>query len=134
MDQAMSATDYLEQKILDHVLRVTTFTPPAGLYLALHNTDPTETGTVGEATGGGYARQAITFGASVIDATFGTRGASTNIQSFTNMPAGTWTHFSIKDAVSAGNSLLTGPLTITRTTVAGDPLVIGVGGIIATAD
>ena len=50
-------------------------------FLSLHTTDPSTTGA-NEVTGGSYARQAITFGASS-----GGTATSTNGQTFTNMPS-----------------------------------------------
>ena len=38
----MSISNYLEAKILDHVLRNTAYTPASTIYLALHTTDPGE--------------------------------------------------------------------------------------------
>ena len=68
-----AASNYLENKVLDHVLRNTAFTQPSGLWLALFNntsgnaaanleagTLTDETGTSGTA----YARKAVTFAAS----------------------------------------------------------------------
>lgn len=61
-------------------------------FLSLHTADPGTTGA-NEVTGSGYARQAITFGAAS-----GGTAASSNSQTFTNMPSvpggvwiGTWT-------------------------------------------
>src|SRR5436190_1993271 len=102
----MSATDYLEAKVLDHALRNTAFSQPAALYLALHTADPGDTGTASEVAGGSYARQTIAFAAS--SGTTPATAASSGAVNFAGMPAVTITHFSIRDAVSAGNSLFTG--------------------------
>lgn len=63
----MSAkSDYLEGKILNHVLRNTAYTPPAAVYACLHlnNGVGLRDDDVGEEVkGGSYARTAITFGA-----------------------------------------------------------------------
>lgn len=59
-----SFSDYLENKVLDHVYRNVAYTAPTGTYLALYTVAPTDAGGGTEVTGGGYARQAITFGAS----------------------------------------------------------------------
>lgn len=63
--------------------------------MSLHNANPTATGTVGEITGGGYARQTVTFGA-----------ASAGVRSLSNQPtfsvaAGTTvSHYAIWDGAT----------------------------------
>jgi len=98
-------------------------------YLSLHTADPGTTGA-NEVSGGSYARQAITFGAAS-----GGTGASTNAQTFSNMPAeagnlyiGTWS------AVSGGtyewgspNVAVTGPIQL------GASVVFAIGGVTGTA-
>lgn len=59
----MSFTDYLETALLNHVFRATALTSPATIYAAAMTAAPGETGGGTEVTGGGYARQAVTFGA-----------------------------------------------------------------------
>lgn len=56
-------SNYLENKVLDHVFRNTAYTPPATVYLALFTAAPTDAGAGTEVSGAGYARQAVTFGA-----------------------------------------------------------------------
>ena len=53
-------TDYLENKVIDWMLRGQTFTPPATLYVALYTTTLTDSSAGTEVTGGGYARVALT--------------------------------------------------------------------------
>lgn len=57
---AGSKSDYLEGKVLDHVLGGTTYSAPATVYIALFTSAPTETSGGVEVTGGGYARAAVT--------------------------------------------------------------------------
>lgn len=47
-------TNYGEEKLSKHLLGVTSFTMPSALYISLHTADPTETGSTGEITAGGY--------------------------------------------------------------------------------
>ena len=55
---------FLEKKVLDHILKVAAYIPPATIYLGLSTADPLDTGAgVAEPTYTGYARKAITFGA-----------------------------------------------------------------------
>jgi len=127
----MTACDYLEGKVLDHVLRNAAYTQPTGLWLALHTADPTEAGNIAEVVGGSYGRQAINFNPQVN----GT-AASSNGQNFTNMPNVTITHFTIKDAqtTGTGNSLFWGVLSIVRNLSAGDPLSFAAGQILISCD
>ena len=53
-------SNYLENKVLDYVLRDQADWAPTAVYLALHTADPTDAGTGAECSGGSYARQAIT--------------------------------------------------------------------------
>jgi hypothetical protein len=62
---AGSKGDYLEQKILDHVLGATSYTPEATTYVGLWGTassinDASHGGTAGEVSGGSYARLTVT--------------------------------------------------------------------------
>ncbi len=118
--------DYLEDAVRDHVLRNVAYTSPSTVYLALYSDNPTDADTGTEATGGSYARQAVTFAAGAAGS-----GAADNSGaiSFTNMPAGTWTHGALHDAVSGGNGLLHAPLTTPKTTGAGDNLTFAAGDI-----
>jgi hypothetical protein len=125
----MTATDYLEAKLLDHVMGNGAYTPPTSLYLCLHITDPTETGTVGQVVGGSYLPQLITFGPQSIS-----KSSSSNAQTFTNMPQVTISHFVIRENSPTGNPLFVGLLTPGKTLNAGDPISFGVGQIAILAD
>jgi len=78
------------------------FVPSTTYYLALFTSDPSTTGASGEVTGGSYARQAIAFGS----ASAGSQ-ASTNAQTFTNMPveAGGVPYFGLFTSASSGTFL-----------------------------
>lgn len=95
-------TDYLENKVLDHVLGVATYTKPTAVYLGLFTAAPSDAGGGTEVATGGYARKVITFGAA-------TGGGSSNSAavSFTASGAnfGTITHVGIFDALTSGNLL-----------------------------
>lgn len=114
----MSISNYAENKMLDSVFNGTATTysglPTADPYIALHTSDPGETGA-NEVTGGSYARQQAAFGA----AASGTLENSANID-FANMPAvgapGV-VGWSAWDAVSAGNCLWTGWLSTVAVTI-----------------
>jgi hypothetical protein len=53
----MSATDYLENLIINHLLRTDTWSKPSNIYIGLFTTQPNDAGTGGtEVSGGSYAR------------------------------------------------------------------------------
>jgi hypothetical protein len=60
---AGSLTDTLENKVLEHLFKATTYASPATVYAALFTVAPGEAGGGTEVAGGSYARKAITFGA-----------------------------------------------------------------------
>lgn len=122
-------SDYLENALLNHVFGGTTYTQPTTRYLALFTSATTDAGGGTEATGGSYARQAITFGA----ASAGTV-SNTGTLTYNNMPAGTFTHCAVMDAVSGGNMLYHGPLSSSRTASSGDTITVGTGAITCSLD
>lgn len=120
-------SDYLENALINGVLRNSTYTPPTTVYLALFTTPTTDAGGGTEVTGGGYARGAITFGAPTGGVSY-----NTNTVSFTNMPVATVTHLAIMDAATGGNMLFHGALTTQRTTALADSITFAPGALTAT--
>jgi hypothetical protein len=123
----MSATDYARQKIVNDLLGVTPYSPPA-MYLALFTADPTETGSfANEVTGGGYARQPLAGAMSTADTT----GNSVNTSAITYAAAttdwGTVTYLAICDALTTGNMICPGVPATPRTITIGQPFQIPVG-------
>lgn len=98
-------TNFLENQLIDHVLRNTVYPSPTTVYLALFTAAPGEAGGGTEVSAGGYARQPVTFDAP-------TDGLSSNSAVITFGPAtaswATITDFAIFDAVSGGNMLYYG--------------------------
>ncbi len=121
-----SMTDYLEDKLRDHVLRNIAYTSPTAVYLGLFSTATTDAGGGTEAVGGSYARQPVTFGAGGAGSGAGDNSADVD---FLNMPAGTWTHAALFDAVSGGNMLLHAALSSSKTTGAGDAITFAAGDV-----
>jgi hypothetical protein len=129
----MNASDYLENKFVDHVFRTAAFAKPAALYVALLTAAPSDSGGGTEVTGGGYARVSTTPGDAMWTATQGgTVGASTGTTGHTAnaaaiqfpAPSAAWghiTHFAIYDAAAAGNLIVHGPLDTARDIANGDP-------------
>lgn len=127
-------SDYLENALLNHVLRNTVLTSPTTVYLALFTSSSSsaalEAGTItNEVTGGTYARQAVTFAAPAAGAT-----ENSGAISFTNMPAGTVAYVAVMDAATAGNVLFHGALTTSRTLNLGDTFTIAAGDLDISVD
>lgn len=124
-------TDYLENALVNHVLRNTALTSPTTVYLALYDVSPTDTGVAGtEVAGTGYSRQSITFTAPSDGAT-----SNSNSISLTNGSGGNWTvgAVGVMDASTGGNMLLYGTLAGGSKTVAdGDTITFSAGDIDVT--
>jgi len=104
-------SNYLEAALGNAVLRNISYTSPAKVYLSLHTSDPGETGA-NEITAGDYARQEIAFSAP----TDGVFPNTANIDfPVSSKDHGTITHFAVWDASIAGNLLVYGELTASRT-------------------
>lgn len=123
-----AASDYLENKVLDHVLGNTTYTPAGTLYLGLWTADDgLESGTLtSEVSGGSYARKAITFaaasgGSAATNATVTFDAATANW--------GTITHVAVMDASTAGNVLFHGAVTTSKTIESGDTFQVSSGNL-----
>ena len=124
-------SNYLENALINAVLRNTTYTSPATVYVSLYVSDPTDadSGTEVSTSGTGYARTAVTFGAP-------SNGVSTNSADVT-FPTSTsgWgnvTHIGIHDASTAGNLLFHSPLDTAKTIDSGDIFKITTGNLSVT--
>ena len=126
---AGSASNYLENKLIDHALGTTTFTKPTTVYAALYTVAPSDSSAGTEVTGGSYARQTITFSA----ASSGSASNNTNVD-FNTMPASTVVAVAVLDASTAGNVLFWGTLTTNRTVTAGDSIRIASGALVISLD
>jgi len=116
----MSKSNYLEDKVLDHVLATTAYTAPAGVYLALFTSDPAEDASGTEVSGNGYARESVSFNA----ASGGSATGPTTDTEFTASGGsfGTVSHFAVFDAASSGNMLYYGALSASKTVADGDSI------------
>lgn len=133
------ASNYLEQKLLDHTLRNTAFTSPSAVYVGLFlNTSGNavtnlEAGTLtDEVSGNGYARVQATFGSA-----HATNGSITTSGNVTFAAAnggdfGTITHIAILDQLTGGNVLFYGALTTSKTIQDGDTFQITTGNLTVT--
>jgi len=110
----MPSSTYLRGKIIDAVLRNTSYTSPATVYVSLHTANPTADATSGtEVTGAWYGRQAAAFAA---QSTAGQTSNSSTI-TFSAVTGATYvvTHFAIWDASSVGNMLFYAALSASKT-------------------
>jgi hypothetical protein len=126
---AGNLSNYLENKVLDHIMGTTTFTKPSAVYVALYTAAPSDTGGGTEVTGGSYARQTAAFAA----ASSGATSNSANID-FTVMPACTVVAIGIFDALTTGNLLVWGTLSTNKSLDAGDTLRIATGDLDISLD
>lgn len=134
----MAASNYLEDKVLDHVLKNTAYTQPTNLYIALFTGSSAtvlanlEVGTLSnEVTGGSYARQLATFN----PAASGTATIASTV-TFPTATAnwGTITVVAIMDAVSAGNVLFAGAVTTAKTIESADTFQIATPNLTVSLD
>jgi hypothetical protein len=125
-----AASDYLEDKLLDHTLGNTAFTQPSTIYVGLFTGTPNtnlEAGTLtDEVSGGNYTRKAVTFSA----ASSGTSSNSATV-TFDTATAnwGTITSVAVIDAATNGNVLFYGSVTSSKTIESGDTFQIASGNL-----
>ena len=127
----MSAmSDYLEVKILDHITGRTAYTKPSAVYLGLSTGDPTDTGSGStELSGNNYQRVAVAFDAAA-------SGATQNTSAIDFLSAsgnwGTVSHWHLWDTdgtSSAGNMLIHGAFSASKTIETNDVLRIAAGDL-----
>lgn len=130
----MNMSNYLENKIIDWLLRGQAFTPPATVYVGLFTSAESDPGGATEVSGGSYARVAVTSslanwagtqGAGTTTASSGTSGTTSNNNAIVfPTPSASWGHITdigIFDAPTGGNLLLWGALTAAKDVNLGDP-------------
>ena len=124
----MSAmSDYLENKVLDHVLGTTAYTHPSQTYIGLSTGSFADTGSgTAELSGSNYARVAINFDAA-------SSGTTDNSGAVEFASWGAVSHFGLFDASSSGNLLIHGAFTAAKTITTGDILRIAAGELDVTA-
>jgi len=123
----MAKTDFLEDALVNHVLRNTAYTSPTTVYVALFTSATDDTGGGTEVTGGSYARQSAAFDAP------SPAGQTQNTSDITFPEAtaawGTVTHFAMFDAVTVGNMLYHGALTSSKVVDGGDTFKFAAGDL-----
>lgn len=131
-----SKSDYLENKLLDHVLGGGDFVRPATVYVALYTVAPSDTGGGTEVTGGAYARVTYTNNATTWPAA--AAGAKSNGAAITFAQAtanwGTVVAVGVFDALTLGNLLYWATLTTNKAIDNGDTASFAIGDIDLTED
>lgn len=122
---AGSFSDYLENKLLDHVFGAVAYSAPATIYVALLTAAPTDASTgstITEANYTGYARKSMTNNKTTFSTSSGGALSNAAAITFAQCTAGSSavTHFAIVDAASGGNILAWGDLTVSKTITSGD--------------
>lgn len=125
-------TNFAENALIDRIFRGQAFAP-TNLYVGLLTAAPSDSTAGTEVTGGNYARVTVacslanwagTQSAGSTVASSGTGGTTSNNGAVTfGAPSANWgvvTHFGIYDASSAGNLLIYGTLTASKTINNGD--------------
>jgi len=133
----MSFFNYLEDSVLDHVVGKTAYTSPT-VYIGLSSTTPAEDGTsVTEPSTGSYARVSTAAG----DWNAASVGATSNANAVTFAQASAdWvagadlTYLVAYDALTVGNELFYGLLTVAKPVLNGDTASFPAGDIDITLD
>jgi len=152
---ANNASDYLEEKLLNHIFGYNksassdeTYTPPAdnSIYVSLHTGSPADDNSganeveVGSgATATAYARSNASGALTWTVSQSGGTTTATNDQAIA-FPQATAnynadvSHIGIYDASSSGNLLFHGSLTVTKTVTTGDTFQINAGALTITLE
>jgi len=127
-----AASDYLENKLLDHALATAAYTTPTDVYVGLHTGSPLDDNSgANEVSGNAYVRKVASFAAAAAGS------ASTNATITFDAASGNWgtiSHISIWDASSAGNLLFHGAVTTSKTIETGDTFQISSGNLTISLD
>ena len=117
----MNASNWLEERILNHFFRGIATQPSAQCFLALFISDPTDAGIGTEVQGGSYTRKVINFTAPAQVDGRGTIFNDTEIRfPVATSNWGTVTHFGIYTAATDGDLLAHGVVIIPKLIETGD--------------
>jgi len=133
----MSASDQLENDLLNAIFNDPGYSSPANVYVALFTAAPSDAGGGTEVSGGSYARVS-TSSADWNPAVEGSKDNANEI-AFTTATAswGTCTHYALLDHLTASagtNYLLWGALTTSKTIGVGDTAKFSSGSIVASME
>jgi len=131
-------SNYAENKILDHILKIASYSRPDALFVGLCDADPTDAGTGGtisEPSGGdAYTRE------SCDDWTEAASRATASSTAIVFPEAtggwGVMTHFAILDTsvLATGNIIAFGPITPNKTIATGDIATVDAGDLDVSVD
>jgi hypothetical protein len=126
----MSFSDTFETHVLDYVFTSNGLTRPTAWYLALFTTNPADDDTGTEVTGGGYARQSVTF--TVTNDT----ASNTSAIEFPTATAnyGTVSHVGVYTASTGGDLIAHAALTSSKSIEVGDVFRVPAGDLDITLD
>lgn len=129
-----SKSDYLEDKVLDHILGGPDYTRPATVYAALYTASPIDVGGGIEVSGGGYERVAITNNSTNWPPSVG--GTKTNgtdiVFPVATASWGTIEAVGLLDAPTGGNLLYWATLDTPKAVGAGDTARISAGAFVVS--
>ena len=130
---AGALSDYLENKLVDHVFRGQAYTAPSTIYVALFTSACSDSAAGTEVSVGSYVRPGLaaslvnwagTQAAASTTASSGTSGTTSNNAAITfATPSAGWgtvTHIGLMDAVTSGNLLVCTALSTSKTINSGD--------------
>ena len=124
----MSFTDFLEDKVLNHVFGGNAYTAPTTIYVGLHTSASSDSAASTEVSGNAYARQTVAFTVS------GTNPTEADNDSAIEFPVatgswGTVSYAGIYDALTGGNLLAYAELTDPTDFVTALPKTIETGDV-----
>jgi hypothetical protein len=126
----MPKSYYADNTTLNSFLRNTAYSPPVSVWMALYTATPSPSGGGTEVSGGGYARQALTFGAPVNGVSSTTLDVVFPVD--VSVDWGTVTSYGIFDASTGGNLLYFANLSTSRYIAVGDQMKFPAGQIVAS--
>lgn len=130
----MSFSDFLENELLDHAFKNTSYTPTATLRIALYTAAPSDAGGGTEVTGGSYARVSVTAATGMNTASGGSISNNGAITFPTATASwGTVTHFGIFESGDT-NLLAWGALDASKTIGSGDTASFANAALAITLD
>jgi hypothetical protein len=126
----MSLTNTYETTTLTWLFTGDSATRPTAWYIGLFTTDPGETGSGTEVSGGSYARTAVTL---TVSGNTATNSAAVEFAAAT-ASWGTITHIGVMDASSGGAMIVHAALDASKAIASGDVFRIPAGDLDITLD
>lgn len=126
----MSLTNTFETTTLTWLFTGDAATRPTAWYIGLFTTDPGETGSGTEVSGGSYARTAVTMS---VTGNLATNSAAVEFAAAT-ASWGTITHIGVMDASTGGNMIVHAALDASKAIASGDVFRIPAGDLDITLD